>query len=166
VRDPNPVLFLEPKKGYRLIKGFVPEGEYTVPIGPAHVSREGADLTVFAYGIMHYYCLQAAALVAKEGISAEVVDLRTLLPVDKAAIVASVRKTGKAMIVHEDNLTGGYGGEVAAIIADEAFADLDAPVKRLCGPDVPGVPFSHPMQDWFMPNPEKIAKAMKELAAY
>ncbi|MEK7326556.1 MAG: alpha-ketoacid dehydrogenase subunit beta [Chloroflexota bacterium] len=166
VRDPNPVMFFEPKKGYRLIKGEVPEGEYTVPIGPANVSREGADLTVFAYGIIHYYCLQAAEMAAKEGISVEVVDLRTLLPVDKATILSSVKKTGKALVVHEDNLTGGYGGEVAAIIADEAFTDLDAPVKRLGGPDVPAVPFSHPLQDWFMPNPEKIAKAMRELAAY
>ncbi|HLB49968.1 MAG TPA: alpha-ketoacid dehydrogenase subunit beta [Anaerolineales bacterium] len=166
VRDPNPVIFLEPKKGYRLIKGDVPEGEYTIPIGPANVSREGADLTVFAYGMMHYYCLQAAEAVAKEGINVEVVDLRTLMPVDKTTILASVKKTGKALIVHEDNLTGGYGGEIAAIISDEAFTDLDAPVKRLCSPDVPGVPFSHPMQDWFMPNPEKIAKAIRELAAY
>jgi 2-oxoisovalerate dehydrogenase E1 component beta subunit len=167
VRDPNPVMFFEPKKGYRLIKGEVPEGDdYTVPIGPANVSRQGEDLSVFAYGIMHYYCLQAAEMAAREGVNVEVVDLRTLLPVDKAAILASVRKTGKALIVHEDSLTGGYGGEVAAIIADEAFTDLDAPVKRLGGPDVPGVPFSHPLQDWFMPNPEKIAKAMRELAAY
>ncbi|MBI3241020.1 MAG: alpha-ketoacid dehydrogenase subunit beta [Chloroflexi bacterium] len=166
VRDPNPVMFFEPKKGYRLIKGEVPEGEYTVPIGPANVSREGTDLTVFAYGIMHYYCLQAAEIVAREGISVEVVDLRTLLPVDKKTILSSVKKTGKALVVHEDNLTGGYGGEVAAIIADEAFTDLDAPVKRLGGPDVPAVPFSHPLQDWFMPNPEKIAKAVRELAAY
>jgi 2-oxoisovalerate dehydrogenase E1 component beta subunit len=166
VRDPNPVIFLEPKKGYRLIKGDVPQGEYTIPIGPANVSREGADLTVFAYGMMHYYCLQAAEAVAKEGINVEVVDLRTLMPVDKTTILASVKKTGKALIVHEDNLTGGYGAEVAAIISGEAFTDLDAPVGRLCGPDVPGAPFSHPMQDWFMPNPEKIAKAIRELAAY
>ncbi|MBI5293659.1 MAG: alpha-ketoacid dehydrogenase subunit beta [Chloroflexi bacterium] len=166
VRDPNPVLFLEPKKGYRLIKGNVPEGEYTVPLGQAAVSREGADLTVIAYGIMHYYCLQAAEKLAAEGVSVEVVDVRTLLPLDKDTLLASVRKTGKALIVHEDNLTGGYGGELAAIIADEAFTDLDAPVKRLAAPDVPGVPFSHPLQDWFMPNPEKIAHAMRELAAY
>jgi 2-oxoisovalerate dehydrogenase E1 component beta subunit len=166
VRDPNPVLFLEPKKGYRLIKGNVPEGEYTVPLGQAAVSREGADLTVIAYGIMHYYCLQAAEKLAAEGVSVEVVDVRTLLPLDKDTLLASVRKTGKALIVHEDNLTGGYGGELAAIIGDEAFTDLDAPVKRLAAPDVPGVPFSHPLQDWFMPNPEKIARAMRELAAY
>jgi 2-oxoisovalerate dehydrogenase E1 component beta subunit len=166
VRDPNPVLFFEPKKGYRLIKGEVPEGEHTVPIGPARVSRAGRDLSVFAYGMMHYYCLQAAEKLAAEGVDVEVVDLRTLVPVDKASILASVQKTGKALVVYEDNLTMGYGAEVAAIIADEAFASLDAPVKRLAAPDVPGVPFSHPMQDWFMPNPEKIAAAMRELAAY
>jgi 2-oxoisovalerate dehydrogenase E1 component beta subunit len=166
VRDPNPVLFFEPKKGYRLIKGQVPEGEYTVPIGPAQVTRPGRDLSVFAYGMMHYYCLQAAEKMAGEGVQVEVVDLRTLYPVDKAAILASVRKTGRALVVYEDNLTMGYGAEVAAIIADEAFTSLDAPVKRLAAPDVPAVPFSHPMQDWFMPNPEKIAGAMRELAAY
>ncbi len=166
VRDPNPVVFFEPKKGYRLIKGEVPEGEYTVPIGPANVSRAGRDLSVFAYGMMHYYCLKAAETVAAEGIDVEVVDLRTLYPVDKTAILDSVRKTGKALVVYEDNLTMGYGAEVAAIIAEEAFTSLDAPVKRLAAPDVPAVPYSHPMQDWFMPNPDKIANAVRELAAY
>lgn len=166
VRDPNPVIYLEPKKGYRLIRGEVPEGDYTVPIGPAKVTRQGSDLTVYAYGMMHYYTLQAAEKLAGEGVEVEVVDLRTLYPVDKQTVLESVRKTGKALIVHEDNLTGGYGGEIAAIIAEEAFTDLDAPVRRLCGPDVPAVPFSHPLQDWFMPNPDKIAQAMRELAAY
>lgn len=166
VRDPNPIIYLEPKKGYRLIRGEVPEGEFTVPIGPANVSREGSDLTVYAYGMMHHYTLQATEKLAGEGVDVEVVDLRTLYPVDKQTVLESVRKTGKALIVHEDNLTGGYGGEIAAIIAEEAFTDLDAPVRRLCGPDVPAVPFSHPMQDWFMPNTEKIAQAMRDLAAY
>ncbi len=166
VRDPNPVIYLEPKKGYRLIKGEVPEGDFTVPIGPANVTRKGSDLTVYAYGMMHYYSLQAAETLAGEGVDVEVVDLRTLYPVDKQTVLESVKKTGKALIVHEDNLTGGYGGEIAAIIAEEAFTDLDAPVRRLCGPDVPAVPFSHPLQDWFMPNPDKIAQAMRDLAAY
>ncbi len=166
VRDPNPVMFFEPKKGYRLIRGEVPDGEFTVPIGPANVTREGSDLTVFAYGMMHYYALQAAEKVAAEGIDAEVVDLRTLYPVDKATVLESVKKTGKALVVHEDNLTGGYGAEIAAILAEEAFTDLDAPVRRLAGPDVPAVPFSHPLQDWFMVNPEKIAQAMRDLAKY
>ncbi len=166
VRDPNPVIFFEPKKGYRLIKGEVPDGEFTVPIGPARISRAGTDVSVFAYGMMHYYALQAAEKVAAEGISVEVVDLRTLYPVDRETILASVQRTGKALIVHEANLTGGYGAEVAATIAEGAFTDLDAPVRRLCGPDVPGVPFSHPLQDWFMPNPEKISIAIRELARY
>jgi 2-oxoisovalerate dehydrogenase E1 component beta subunit len=167
VRDPNPVMFFEPKKGYRLIKGEVPEDEeYTVPIGPAKVTREGKDLSVFAYGMMHYYTLQAAEAVAKDGIDVEVVDLRTLYPVDRETILKSVRKTSKALIVHEDNLTGGYGAEVAATIAEWGFMDLDGPVQRLAGPDVPAVPFSHPMQEWFMINADKIADAIRALAAF
>lgn len=166
IRDPNPVLFFEPKKGYRLIRGELPEGEIVEPLGVAKVSRPGTDLSVFAYGMMHHYCLEAAEAVAGEGISAEVVDLRTLLPLDKSTVLDSVRRTSKVLIVHEANLTGGYGAELAAIIADEAFVDLDAPIRRLGGPDVPAMPFSHPLQDWFMPDPDKIAEAMRELAAY
>ena len=166
IRDPNPVIFFEPKKGYRLIKGEVPDTDYTVPIGPAQVTRSGTDVSVFAYGMMHYYTLQAAEKLASEGISVEVVDLRTLYPVDRPTILESVKKTGKALIVYEDNLTGGYGAEIAATIADGAFTDLDAPVRRLAGPDVPGVPFSHPLQEWFMPNPEKIADAIRDLAKW
>jgi len=166
VRDPNPVMFFEPKKGYRLIKGDVPEGEYTTPIGPAAVTRQGTDVTVYAYGMMHFYASQAAETVAQEGISVELVDIRTLKPLDKATILSSFKKTGKALIVYEDNLFLGYGAEIAAILSDEGFDYMDAPIKRLAGPDVPGVPFSHPMQDLFMPGPEKIAAAMRELAAY
>jgi 2-oxoisovalerate dehydrogenase E1 component beta subunit len=166
VRDPNPVLFFEPKKGYRLIKGEVPDREYTVPIGKANITREGSDLTVYAYGMMHYYTLQAAEEVVAEGISVEVVDLRTLYPVDRETILNSVRKTGKALIVHEDNLTGGYGAEIAATIADGAFEFLDAPVRRLAGPDVPGVPFSHPLQEWFMVDTAKIVQAIRDLAKW
>ena len=167
VRDPNPVLFFEPKKGYRLIKGEVPEGEYTTPIGPAAVTRQGTDLTVYAYGMMHFYAAQAAEKVAAEdGISVELVDIRTLKPLDKDTILSSFKKTGKALIVYEDNLFLGYGAEIAAILSDDGFNYMDAPIKRLAGPDVPAVPFSHPMQDWFMPSPEKIAAAIKELAAY
>lgn len=166
VRDPNPIIFLEPKKGYRLIKGEVPEEEYVVPIGPAKITKEGEDLTIFAYGMMHYYTLQAAEQLEQDGISVEVVDLRTLYPVDRETILSSVKKTGKALVVHEDNLTGGYGGEIAAIVAEHAFEFLDAPVRRLAGPDVPAVPFSHPMQEWFMLNTEKIYNAALELARY
>ncbi len=167
VRDPNPVLYFEPKKGYRLIRGQIPEDEgLLVPIGEAQVSRPGTDLSLFAYGMMHHYCLQAAEMVAEEGIEVEVVDLRTLLPLDKSTVLNSVRKTGKALIVYEDNLTGGYGAEVAAVIAEKAFTDLDGPVRRLGGPDVPAMPYSHPLQDWFMPNPDKIATAIRDLVAY
>ena len=167
VRDPNPVLFLEPKKGYRLIKGQVPEDEdVLVPLGQAQVTRAGRDLTAVAYGMMHHYTLQAAETVAADGIEVEVVDLRTLAPLDKPTLLASVRKTGKALVIYEDNLTGGYGAEVAAVVAEEAFTDLDAPVRRLGGPDVPAMPYSHPLQDWFMLNPDKIAAAMRQLAAY
>lgn len=167
VRDPNPVLFFEPKKGYRLIRGEVPEDEEViVPIGPAKVTRRGSDLSVFAYGMMHHYCLEAAEVVAEDGIEAEIVDLRTIMPIDREAILSSVRKTNKALIVYEDNLTGGYGAEIAAIIAEYAFTDLDAPVMRLAGPDVPAMPYSHPLQDWFMLNPEKIAQAIRSLAQY
>jgi len=168
VRDPNPVLFFEPKKGYRLIKGEVPEDdqEYTVPIGPAKVTRQGQDLTVFAYGMIHHYAMQAAQAVSNEGIDVEIIDLRTLYPVDRETILESVRKTSKALIVHEDNLTGGYGAEIAATIAEWGFMNLDAPVRRLAGPDVPAVPFSHPMQEWFMINPDKIADAIRDLAAF
>lgn len=167
VRDPNPVLFFEPKKGYRSIKGDVPTDDYTVPIGPARVARAGRDLSVFAYGMMAHYATQAAEKVAREdGLDVEVIDLRTLLPLDKTTILESVKKTSKALIIYEDNKTLGYGAEVAALIVDEGFEDLDAPVKRLAGADVPGVPFSHPMQEYFMPNPDKIAAAIRDLAAY
>ncbi|HVU11916.1 MAG TPA: alpha-ketoacid dehydrogenase subunit beta [Phototrophicaceae bacterium] len=167
VRDPNPVLFFEPKKGYRAIKGDGPADEYTVPIGPARVARAGRDLSVFAYGMMAYYTEIAAEKVAREdGIDAEVIDLRTLLPLDKDAILNSVKKTGKALIVYEDNRTMGYGAEVAALIADEAFEHLDGPVKRLAGPDIPAMPFNHTQQEAFMPNPDTIAAAIRDLAGY
>lgn len=166
MRDEDPVMYFEHKKTYRLVKGEVPEGDYTVPIGVAEVKRQGTDLTVIAYGLMLHYSLQAAEEVAKDGISVEVVDLRSILPLDKKTILESVSKTGKVLIVHEDNKTGGIGGEVAAIIAEEAFDSLDAPIMRLCGPDIPAVPFSPTMQEAFMPNPEKIGEAMRKLAAY
>ncbi len=168
VRDPNPVMFFEPKKGYRLIRGEVPDDEEVlVPIGPANVTREGADVTVYAYGMMHYYTLQAAQMVAaQDGIECEVVDIRTLAPLDKETILSSFKKTGKALIVHEDNRFLGYGAEIAAILTDEGFEYMDGPIRRLTGPDVPGVPFAHPMQDYFMPSPDKIADAIRELAGY
>ena len=167
VRDPNPVLFFEPKKGYRAIKGEVPDDDYTVPIGPARIVREGKHMSLFAYGMMAHYATIAAEKVARsDGIEVEVVDLRTLLPVDKSAILASVKKTSKALIVHEDTLTMGYGAEVAAIIADEGFEYLDGPVKRMTGPDVPAMPFNHPAQEAFMPNPDKIVEAICDCMTY
>lgn len=166
LQSPDPVLFLEHKKTYRLIKGDVPEGDFIVPIGRADVKRAGADMTVLAYGLMLHESLRAADVLASEGVDVEVVDLRTLAPLDKETILTSVRKTGKVLIVHEDNKTGGLGGELAAIIAEEAFEWLDGPITRVCGPDVPAVPFSHPMQDFFMPDAARIAAAMRQLAAY
>ncbi len=166
IRDPNPVVYFEPKKGYRLIRGALPEGEVLVPLGACKVVRQGSDLSVFSYGMMQHYCVMAAETLAQEGIDVELVDIRTLAPLDKETILGSARKTGRALIVYEDNLTLGFGAEIAAIIADEAFTDLDAPVKRMAGPDIPAVPYSHPLQEWFMPNPEKIAGAMRELAAF
>jgi 2-oxoisovalerate dehydrogenase E1 component beta subunit len=167
ITDPNPVLFFEPKKGYRAIKGEVPTESYRVPIGPARVARQGTDLTVYAYGMMAHYAEQAVEKVAREdGISCELVDLRTLLPVDRDTILSSFQKTGKALIIHEDNLTMGYGAEVAAVLADEGFEYMDAPIRRLGGPDIPAVPFSHPLQEAFMLNPERIVEGIRDLAAY
>ena len=123
-------------------------------------------MSVITYGSMVHVCLEAAQRLAGEGAEAEVIDLRTLLPVDEQTVLASVRKTGKALIVHEDTLTGGYGAEIAAILAEHAFTDLDGPVMRLAGPDVPAVPYSHPLQDWFMPDAERIAQAIRKLAAF
>ena len=166
VRDPDPVMYFEHKKTYRLIKGEIPEGEYLTPIGPAAVRREGTKLSCFAWGLMMHYCLEAAETLAAEGVSVEVVDLRTLRPLDQETILGSVRKTGKAMIVYEDNLTGGFGAEIAALIAQEAFEHLDGPVLRVAAPDIPGMPFNKPQEDFFMPSPEKIAAGMRKLAAY
>jgi 2-oxoisovalerate dehydrogenase E1 component beta subunit len=166
IRDPDPVMFFEHKKAYRLVKGEVPEGDLLTPIGPAAVRREGTDLTCVAWGLMVHYCLEAAEAVAADGISAEVIDLRTLRPLDRATILASVEKTARALIVHEDNLTGGFGAEVAAVIAEEGFEHLDAPVTRVAAPDVPAMPFNHAQEEAFLPNPDKIATAMRKLAAH
>ncbi|WP_199614085.1 alpha-ketoacid dehydrogenase subunit beta [Paenibacillus alkalitolerans] len=165
IRDEDPVLLLEHKKCYRLIKGEVPEAPYTVPIGKAEVKRDGSDLTVISFGLALHFALQAAEkLQTEDGYNAHILDLRTLYPLDKEAIVEAARKTGKVLIIHEDNKEGGVGGEVSAIIAEECLFELDAPVKRLCGPDVPAMPYSPPMEDFFMLNPDKVYRAMKRLA--
>lgn len=166
IRDPDPVLYLEHKRMYRLVRGEVPEGDYTVPIGPAAVRRQGSDLSIFAYGWMLHESLAAAEQASGEGIDAEVVDLRTLKPLDTETILRSVAKTNRALIVYEDNEFCGYGAEVAAIIAEDAFADLDAPIMRLAAPDVPGIPFAKPLEEWFFIDQEKILEAVRRLAAY
>jgi 2-oxoisovalerate dehydrogenase E1 component beta subunit len=166
IRDDDPVIFFEHKRTYRLVKGDVPDGDYTIPIGQADVKRTGSDMTVVSYGLVLHYCLEAAATLADEGIDVEVIDLRTLRPLDTGTILESVRKTSKAMVVHEDTKAGGIGGEIAAVIAEEAFEDLDAPIKRVAGPEVPAMPFSPLLEAEFMPSAEKIAAAMRELAAY
>ena len=166
IRDDDPVIFLEHKRTYRLVRGEVPDEEYTLPIGKADVKREGGDISVITYGLMVHHCLEAAEELAGEGISAEVVDLRTLRPLDTDAVLQSVRKTGKALVVHEDNKVGGVGGEVAATIAEEAFEYLDAPVKRLAGPEVPAMPYSPPLEAMYMLDSAKIAAAIRGLAAY
>jgi 2-oxoisovalerate dehydrogenase E1 component beta subunit len=166
IRDPDPVLFFEHKKLYRSVRGEVPDTDYVVPLGRAQVTRPGDHVTVIAYGLMAHYSLEAAELVAGEGISVEVIDLRTLRPLDTETILGSVKKTGKCVIVYEDNRFGGYGAEVAAVLAEEAFDYLDGPIVRVAGPDVPGVPYSHTLEDWFMVDPDKIAAAVRRLAAY
>jgi 2-oxoisovalerate dehydrogenase E1 component beta subunit len=165
VRDPDPVLFLEHKRMYRIAKGEVPDGEHIVPIGPAVVRREGTDVSVFAYGWMLQESLAVAEQLAAEGISVEVVDLRTLVPLDKQTILSSVAKTSRALVIYEDNRFCGYGAEIAALIAEEAFYELDAPVMRLAGPDVPGIPFSQPLEEWFFIDRPRIAAAVRTLAA-
>jgi 2-oxoisovalerate dehydrogenase E1 component beta subunit len=167
VRDPDPVMFFEHKKTYRLFKADVPDGDHVVPIGSAEVARAGKDLSIYCYGYMRTCALEAAETLARDdGVEAEVVDLRTLRPLDRATVLGSVQKTGKALVVHEANRFGGFGAEVAAIIAEEAFEHLDGPVTRLAGPEVPGVPFHHTLEDWFMLNPARIVDAARRLAAY
>lgn len=167
IDDPDPVMFMEHKRTYRLIKGEVPDGErFTVPIGRAEVKRQGRDVSVFAYGLMLYNSLKAAEALAQEGIEAEVVDIRSLQPLDRDTILESVSKTGKALIVYEDNLTGGFGAEIAATIAQEAFECLDGPVRRLAGPDVPAMPYATALEDRFLPDIERVAHEIRSLADY
>ena len=166
IRDEDPVLFLEHKKMYRSVRGEVPDTDYTVPLGSAKVTREGSDVTVVGYGLMAYYALEAADLLEGEGVSVEVVDVRTLRPLDGETLLKSVAKTGKCVIAYEDNRFGGYGAEIAAILAEEGFDYLDGPILRVTGPDVPGVPYNHVLEDWFMPSPDRIAEAVRRLAAY
>jgi len=163
IRDNNPVLFMEHKLLYRT-KGIVPEGDYSVPLGQAVLSREGQDLSIIAYSIMVPRALDAAKQLADEGIEVEVVDLRSLKPLDKETVIRSVSKTGRVLIVHEAPKTGGFGGEIAAMIADsEAFDFLDAPIRRLCGRDIP-IPYNRNLERATVPQVEDIVAAARELA--
>jgi pyruvate/2-oxoglutarate/acetoin dehydrogenase E1 component len=163
IEDPNPVLYFEHKHLYRRIKAEVPEDRYTTPIGKARIHREGSDVTVVTWGAMVYTATEAAEHV--DGGAVEIVDLRSVLPWDKAAVLESVRKTSKVLVLHEDTHTGGFGAEIAATIAEEAFEDLDAPVRRLTAPDTP-VPFSPPLEKAFIPQVEDVAAALKDLLEY
>jgi pyruvate/2-oxoglutarate/acetoin dehydrogenase E1 component len=163
IEDPNPVLFFEHKHLYRRIKGEVPNERYTTPIGEARVHREGTDVTVITWGAMVYTAEEAASKL--DDLSVEIIDLRTILPWDKDAVLASVRKTSKVLVLHEDTRTGGFGAEIAATIAEEAFEDLDAPVRRIAAPDTP-VPFSPPLEKAFIPQVEDVVAGLRELAEY
>jgi 2-oxoisovalerate dehydrogenase E1 component beta subunit len=163
IEDPNPVLYFEHKHLYRRVKGEVPEERYTVPIGKARVHQEGSDVTVVTWGAMVYTAEEAAKKL--DGVSVEIVDLRTVLPWDKAAVLDSVRKTSKVLVLHEDTHTGGFGAEIAATIAEEAFEDLDAPVRRIAAPDTP-VPFAPALEKAFIPQVDGVAAGLRELAEY
>ena len=165
IRDNNPVLFFEHKFLYRRIKEELPEGEFTEPLGKAAVRRQGRDLTIISYAAMMYPALEAAEALAKEGIEAEVIDLRTLLPLDRETIINSVKKTNKLLIVHEDTRTGGIAGEIAALVCEGAFEDLDGPITRVTALDTP-TPYSPPLEEFFLPNASKIVAAARELARY
>jgi 2-oxoisovalerate dehydrogenase E1 component beta subunit len=167
LQDPDPVMFLEHKKTYRAIKGVVPDGAYLTPIGVADVKREGEDLTCVSYGYALHTCLDAAERLRQdEGISVEVVDVRTLAPLDVETILASVRKTSKAIVVYEDNRTYGAGAEIAATIAERAMFDLDAPIVRVGGPDIPAMPFAAPLEHFFMePEPDQVYARLRDLAS-
>jgi 2-oxoisovalerate dehydrogenase E1 component beta subunit len=165
IQDPNPCLYFEHKHLYRRIKAEVPDERYETPFGKARIHREGDDLSVITWGAMVYTAAEAAQQLDGDGVSIEIVDLRTLIPWDKRAVLESVRKTSKALVLHEDTHTGGFGGEIAATIAEEAFEDLDAPVKRIAAPDSP-VPFSPPLEKAFIPQVEDVVAGLRDLAEY
>ncbi len=165
IRDPNPVLYFEHKFLYRRIKAILPQEDYIVPLGKADVKRPGRDMSLITYGAMVHLALEAAEVLQEEGIELEVVDLRTLIPLDKETLYASVRKTSKAIILHEDNKTGGIGAEISALLTEECFDCLDGPILRIAPPDTP-VPFSTPLEEFFLPKVSDIVAAARKLAAY
>src|SRR5579864_3130646 len=166
IDDPDPVLFLEHKKTYRLVKGEVPNGHYTIPIGKADVKKQGTQLTVVSYGLYVHWALEAAKQLASEGLSVEVIDLRSIRPMDKTAILQSVEKTRKLLIIHEDNKFGGVGAEISAMVAEEAFFEMDAPIRRLAAPDVPAMGYALPLEEEYMSSPGEMADAMRELVKF
>jgi 2-oxoisovalerate dehydrogenase E1 component beta subunit len=166
LEDPDPVLYLEHKKTYRLIKGEVPDERYSTPFGRAEVRREGGDVTCVSYGLMHHYCVEAAERLSSDGIQVEVIDLRSIYPLDIETVLESVGKTNKAMVVYEDNRFLGVGAEVASQIAERAFFELDAPIVRIGGPHIPAMPFSPPLEHWFMPDADRIEQEMRKLAEF
>jgi 2-oxoisovalerate dehydrogenase E1 component beta subunit len=166
IDDPDPVLFLEHKKTYRLIKGDVPNGHYTIPLGKANVLKEGTQLTVVSYGLYIHWALEAARQLEQDGLSVEVIDLRSIRPMDKTTILDSVGKTRKLLIIHEDNKFGGIGAEISAMVAEEALFHLDAPVRRLCGPDVPAMGYALPLEEEFMSSPAEMADTMREMVKF
>jgi len=165
IRDPDPVLFFEHKKSYRRIRGEVPNGDVTIPLGQADVKREGSDVTVVTYGVGVHLALEAAERVQSEGVSVEVLDLRTLAPLDREAIARSVGKTNKVLIVHEDNKTGGVGAEIAAIIAEDHFEQLDGPILRVAAADT-HIPYAPSLEEAVIPNVDDVVAALRRLAAY
>jgi 2-oxoisovalerate dehydrogenase E1 component beta subunit len=166
IDDPDPVLFLEHKKTYRLIKGEVPDGHYTIPLGKANVLKEGTQLSVVSYGLYVHWALDAAQQLQQEGLSVEVIDLRSIRPMDKSAILSSVEKTRKLLIIHEDNKFGGIGAEISAMVAEEALFSLDAPIRRLAAPDVPAMGYAEPLEHEYMSSPAKMAEAMREMVKF
>jgi 2-oxoisovalerate dehydrogenase E1 component beta subunit len=166
IADPNPVLFLEHKRTYRLIRQDLSTAEGEPELGRSRITRKGEDLTIFAYGLMLHESLAAADMLSAEGTECTVVDLLTLNPLDRETVLEAARATGKVLIVYEDTLTGGYGAELAALISEHAFEYLDAPIRRVAAPDIPAMPFHHAMESFFMPDRNKIASAARELAAY
>ena len=166
IEDEDPVIYLEHKKTYRLIKGEVPDERYTIPLGKAVVRREGTDLTCVSYGLMHHYCVEAAERLSGDGLEVEVIDLRSIYPLDIDTVLESVGKTNKAMVVYEDNKFLGVGAEVAAQIAEQAMFELDGPIVRIGGPHVPAMPFAPPLEAWFMPDVDRIEQEMRKLAEF
>lgn len=165
IRDDNPVLYLEHKYLYRRSKGVLPTEEFVVPIGEGDIKRQGEDISVMTYGAMVPVALEAAEQLSGEGIDLEVVDLRTLLPLDQEIILSSVRKTSKAIVLHEDTKTGGVGAEIAALVAEHCFESLDGPIMRIAAPDTP-VPYSPPLEEFFLPRVHDVVTAARQLAEY